>query len=338
MEILLFLLTIPLINWILKPITEKYAPEKMTLKKPPLNIPTKLNFRPTIFQEYIGQKKAKVLFRRYIQATQERNFIFPHTLIYGKAGMGKTTLAKILAKELEVKVVETITSEIVDVEQIINLINEAEGGIVFLDEIHSINRDNAEKIYTIMEDFQFKGKYITPFTLIGATTELGEMIKNRKPFVDRFKILIELEDYNYIDLKVMAKQYQETVFPDDIIEEDVVKIITYNCRGTPRLLIRLLEATIYFNQNIRGVLESFNIIKNGYTNKDLEILKYLTLNEKGVGLQGLAAYLDTSQANYLFEIEPYLLKNKLILRTARGRKITNQGIELIEELEEVNNN
>jgi len=288
-------------------------------------------YRPSTFDEYIGQEKIKKLLSKYIKASKEREFVFPHLLISGKAGMGKTTLVQIIAKKLGVKVVETITSEIVDTAQVLSLIESCEGGIVFLDEIHSISRDNAEKLYTIMEP-TLDSPNIPPFTLVGATTELGEMIQTRKPLVDRFKIQIELEDYTFSDLTDMSLLYQKKLFPNDILKSGTVDLICYNCRNTPRKLIRLLEATVYFNQDIKEVLNCFNIIKNGFTYKDLEILKYLTLNDKGIGLQGLAAYLDTSQANYLFEVEPYLLKQKAILRTPRGRKITEQGVELIKEL------
>ena len=98
------------------------------------------------------------------------------------------------------------------------------------------------------------------------------------------------------------------------------------------MAIRLLEATIYFEGEIDKVLIAFNILKDGYTVKDLKVLEYVRQNEKGVGLQGIASYLGTSQANYLYEMEPYLLKSNLILRSPRGRKITLEGIEKIEEL------
>ena len=98
-------------------------------------------------------------------------------------------------------------------------------------------------------------------------------------------------------------------------------------------LSRLTEATIYLNGDINTVLDNFSIIKEGFTHKDLRVLKYITQNEKGVGLQGLASYLDTSAENFCFEIEPYLLKNHLIMRTPRGRRITNSGVEFIKELE-----
>jgi len=289
-------------------------------------------FRPKTFDEYIGQKRAKKIFDNYIGAIIERKLVFPHTLIHGNPGMGKTTLAKIIANELEVSLVENIASEMKNFEKFIESVRRVNGGILFLDEIHSIGRDEVEKLYTIMEDFYFEGESIEPFTLMGATTELGEILKDRRPFYDRFKIIIELENYDLEDLTKICKQYRKMMFPFDGLHPEIYKIISKNCRGTPRTLLRLLEATIYFRGDIKEVINSFDIIKDGYTNKDLKILKYVA-QEKTVGLQGLASYLNTSTENYLYCIEPYLLGENLISRTARGRRITVKGLLTIEELE-----
>ena len=337
--IILFLL---IKKFVIKPL-EKYFEEQKELKlaeeraKKYLEEASKQNikhtFRPETFDEYIGQRKAKRILQNYIKAVKERNKIMPHILLYGKAGMGKTTLARIIANELQVNIVEVITSNIVDIYQIFEYLEQADGGILFLDEIHAITRDNAEKLYSLMEDFMYNGRYVKPFTLIGATTEVGEIIRTKRPFYDRFKIIIELEEYTKEDLIQIAKQYQERVFKEEL-EEEIYEILANNCRNTPRTLIRLLEATNYFDKNINEVLESFGIIKDGFTYKDLTILKYIAQNEKGVGLQGLISYLDTSRDNYLYEIEPFLLKNGCIIRTPRGRKITQKGLEIIRMLEE----
>jgi len=336
MSLLLAIILGFLIYWIFKPfysISESADIEKAKIFLKEASKETKHTFRPSTFDEYIGQRKAKRILKNYIKAVKEKNKIMPHILLYGKAGMGKTTLARIIANELEVILGEVITSEILDVETFLKYLEEVDGGILFLDEIHAITRDNAEKLYSIMEDFNYNGMPIKPFTLIGATTEVGEIIRNRRPFYDRFKIIIELEDYTEEDLIQIAKQYQERVFNENL-EEDIYITLAKNCRGTPRTLIRLLEATNYFDKNTEEVLESFGIIKDGFTYKDLKILKYIAQNEKGIGLQGLISYLDTSRYNYLYEIEPYLLKNNCIVRTPRGRKITERGLEIIKMLEE----
>jgi len=321
-----------IIKWFLDPLINILQNNEYNcLENQKLYLNNKL-FRPSTFEEYIGQNKTKEILKNYILGTSSRNKVFPHTLIHGNAGFGKTTLSEILAVELNVKYHSTIGSEIKHLEDIIRKINLVDGGILFIDEIHSMGRDIGELFYTIMEDFQSSSSDLKPFTLVGATTELGELIKNRKPLVDRFKIIIELENYNIEDLVKIGVQYKQKVFPEDTIINNTYKVLAENCRSTPRNLIRLLEATIYFN-NINKVLNSFSIIKDGFTIKDLEVLHYLKENIKGVGLNNIASYLNTSSENYVYNIEPYLLQKGLLIRSGRGRKITERGIEKIKELE-----
>jgi len=290
-------------------------------------------FTPSNFNEYIGQDKVKHILSKYIESTKSRNIIFPHTIISSKAGMGKSTLAKIIAKSLNKELVEIISSSIVKDKNVLqNIVLGLEGKILFIDEIHSLPRKEAETIYTLMENFTFNDKKY-PFTLIGATTEVGEVIKTKKPFYDRFKLPLELEDYTYKNLITIAKQYREEVFKQDKIKENNYKLIAENSRYTPRILIRLLESVIYFNEDIDRVLDSFNIIYNGYTQKDLKLLEYLSKN-KIVGLQGIASFLDTSKENYLYELEPYLIKENVIIRTPRGRSISDNGLKILKQLRE----
>lgn len=308
----------------------------MMLLKPSLK--EKLNdnysFRPKNFQEYIGQVNAKEQLFKFIKGAKERNRIFPHVLIHGEAGSGKTSLARIIANELGVKFVECIASDLENIADVKNRLRLVNGGVFFQDEIHSLSRTLCENMHPLME-FKCNGTVIKPFTLIGATSEIGELIENRKPFYDRFKLIIELDEYSEIDLITIGKQYKNNVFPEDQLNDEIFMVLASNCRNNPRSLIRLLDATIYFEGNILGVLNSFKIIKCGYTKKDLKVLEYITLNESGVGLNGLANFLGTSASNYLYEIEPFLLRNGLIVRTPKGRRITNVGIEVLEDLKSV---
>jgi len=293
----------------------------------------KQTYRPKSFNEYIGQNKIKENLKCYIKGIKIRDRVFPHTLISGNSGMGKTTLAGIIAIELGVKFIECCASSIKDEEDILNKVTEVGGGVLFLDEIHSLKRDMAEKFYSIMEDFKLGNKYIKPMTLIGSTTEQGEILRDRKPFYNRFLNPIELNDYTIDDLIKIGKQYRERIFTDDEIPEEVYFIIADNSRMTPRNVIKLISSVIYFEGDIAKVLNNLSVIKHGFTEKDLKVLKYISLNERGVGLQGISSFLDTSEENYLYEIEPYLLKNYLIVRTARGRKITQKGEQFIGEIE-----
>jgi Holliday junction DNA helicase RuvB len=323
-----------ILDWFFKPFTEVFEKEEKDRSR--IIPPASSIYRPRTFEEYIGQENGKRLLTQYIKAVQDRDMVFPHTLIHGKAGMGKTTLARIIANNLGVDLKEMITSDVTDINTIVNAVNGMYEGIIFLDEIHSISRDNAEKLYTVMEDFIYNNEKILPFTLMGATTELGEILKSRRPFYDRFKIIIELENYTKEDLMKIGRQYKDHTFKEDNLDTWLYELMAVNCRGTPRFLLRLLDATIYFDGDIYEVLKSFGIIKNGYTEKDLKVLKYIT-TAKTVGLQGIASFLDTSTENYLYEMEPYLLQNGVITRTARGRRITEYGQTMIEELEKFKN-
>ena len=331
-----------LFNWIAEPLSGYSGMvDKPTPSITVHSIPRDTVFRPTRFAEYIGQTKAKdILLNTYMKAVRERSITMPHVLLYGSAGCGKTTLARIIANELGVSFREIVTSTIKDTEEILSIIDYVDGGVVFVDEVHGIPRELAESIYTIMEDFKYNGVLIKPFTLIGATTELGELIQTRKPFVDRFKICLELSDYTIDELTVLLKQYRYIRFPNDILPVEVYITIAENCRKTPRIGISLLEACVYSKGDIQRALTNSNIIIGGYTIKDLEILKYLSdapVNSKGIrtgiGLLGIASYLGTSVTNYTQVLEPYLLRNNLITRTPRGRCLSIAGEIKIKELE-----
>lgn len=292
-------------------------------------LPSKKIYRPETFEDYIGQRKAKDIISSYIAGTQKRNIVFPHTIIHGSAGTGKTTLARLIAIYLGVDYTCAIGSDIKEYTDIIRRIETVNGGIVFIDEIHGVQRDIAEKMYPVMEDFKDCSQQ---FTLIGATTELGEIIKDRKPLFDRFKIIIELEKYTVEDLVRMASLYKNKMFDNEDIKNNHYILLAKNCRGTPRTLVRLLESLVYLDGNIDRVLRNFSILKEGFTETDLRILEYIKQNEKGVGLSSIANYMDTSQENYLHYIEPYLLQSSVIIRTSRGRRITDRGLKLIEDL------
>jgi len=281
-------------------------------------------YRPEELDEYIGQEKAKSLLKQYILGTSKRGKVFPHTLIYGAPGTGKTTLAQIIAKELNQFFINKISTEMNNSEIMLEAIEKADGGVLFLDEIHSIDRTTAESIYTVMEDFHFNGIPVKPFTLIGATTEIGEIIQNRKPFYDRFKILLELEHYNLKELEVIIKNYLYQSFPEEQFHFSKIKQIARNCRLTPRIGIKLSEAMVYYDGNLKEVLKNFNIVKDGYTLSDYKVLDYLDKHKK-IGLQALCSYLQTSPKNYLYNIEPYLLTNETIIRAGSGRQITSKG-------------
>jgi len=288
-------------------------------------------WRPTRWDEYKGQERLKKVLRGYINGTKELNKIYPHLMIDGKAGTGKTTIIYLIAKQLGVPFVECITNTIQSPQQFVDKLAEVKGGILFMDEIQEINRKVANFILPLLEDFQINGKKIKPFTFACATTEKGELLKKYKPFVDRMKIQKTLDPYTIDELRILAKQYKEKTFPNKVIEESIYDKISKNCRGTPRIAIRWIESYIFMGCSIEEVFTSYNIIKNGITEEDIKVLKLLKEKEKGVGLKAICAFLGTSEANYLYQIEGYLIEQGLITITHR-RQITELGKKFLGNL------
>lgn len=293
--------------------------------------PKSSGFVPETFDEYIGQEKAKSLILSYISGVKKLGRILPHTLIYGSAGTGKTTLARIISIYLDVECREIIASTLDNITSFVDMVRQVNGGVIILDEVHALDRTFVEQMYTIMTDFSFNGEALTPFTLMGCTTEYGEMVEKCLPFVERFKIDIELEKYSHTDIVEIIKQFKKYEFPDTQIPEEVYSVIADNAKNTPRRGIKYLTSTIYLGNDVRKMLHNFNIIKKGYTKSDLQILKYLS-EANVAGLQAICSYLGTSVKNYQ-QLESYLLQSGLILRTARGRKISEEGLSLLKELE-----
>lgn len=289
------------------------------------------SFYPSNFREYKGQSKAKAIVRNFLKATQQRKTVFPHTLIHSETGMGKTSLARLIAKNLDVYYVETVASNLR--ENLSDHVRNVGGGVLFVDEIHSIGRDEVEKIYQAMEDFKLEGEKIEPFTLIGATTEVGELLRDRRPFYNRFKLVLELEQYTVQNIIKILEDYNLQKFPNDKIGTDKVTSIAQNSKLNPRTAKNLLESLIYFGGDLCKVFSSFKIVEAGLTEKDVKVLGYLK-KHKAIGAQGIASFLGTSEQNYLYDIEPFLLRSELIVRAPKGRVITDEGLKMLALIDE----
>lgn len=291
-------------------------------------------YRPLSFNDYIGQDKSKNILKSFIKGTKKFDKTFPHTIIYGNAGCGKTTLARIIANELKIGWIELLAQDI-GVDEFLSAIREVDGGIIFLDEVHRMKRDTVEQLYSLMEDFMWNGQPVTPFTLIGATTEIGEIIKTRRPFYDRHKIIIELEDYTTDDMYKIIDKYIDKTYPDEPKAKAKLLTIAENSRYTPRKSIRLADYLYYSDLTMDEVLRNNNIIEKGYMVKDLKVLDYLKKVGHPVGVDCLALYLDVPTVTYNYEVEPYLIKMGAISRTPRGRTITEKGKKILENLKKV---
>ena len=301
--------------------------------------------RPMTLDEYIGQEKAKANLKVYIEAAKQRGESLDHVLFYGPPGLGKTTLAGIIANEMGVHMKVTSGPAIGKPGEMAAILsNLAEGDILFVDEIHRLNRQVEEVLYPAMEDYVIDimvGKGATArsirldlphFTLVGATTRAGLL---SAPLRDRFGVVHHLEFYNVEELKTIivhsAKKLEVKIDEEGAIE------LARRSRGTPRLANRLLKrvrdfAQVQYNGEITKEVASFaldllEVDKMGLDQNDRNIL--LTIIEKfqggPVGLDTLAAAIGEDAGTIEDVYEPYLIKNGLINRTPKGRTATEKA-------------
>lgn len=300
------------------------------------------SLRPQTLKDYIGQKKAKEILRVYIEAARQRNDTLDHVLFYGPPGLGKTTLAGIIANEMEVHLKVISGPAIEKPGEIAAILNGLqEGDILFIDEIHRLNRQVEEVLYPAMEDFAIdiligKGTAaksvrldLPHFTLIGATTRAGLLTA---PLRDRFGVIQHLEFYSVEELKLII-QHSARVLNVQIDEQGALELARRS-RGTPRLANRMLRrvrdfAQIKYNGQItleaaNTALDILDVDKLGLDQTDRLILVTMIERFNGgpVGLDNLAAAIGEDRGTIEDVYEPYLIKNGFIVRTPRGRMVS----------------
>lgn len=303
--------------------------------------------RPKTLDEYIGQDKLKEQMTIYLQASKIRNEALDHVLIYGPPGLGKTTLAMIIANELEVDIKTTSGPAIERPGDLLALLNElAPGDILFIDEIHRLPRVIEEVLYSAMEDYfvdiiigqgassQPIHFELPPFTLIGATTRAGMLTQ---PLRDRFGILSHMEYYKTEDLQEIVKR-SARVFQTNIQEESSYEI-ALRSRGTPRIANRILRrvrdyAQVKNNGNIsplitQEALDILEIDELGLDQLDRKLLSSMIelYNGGPVGLNTIAVNINEDVETVEDMYEPYLLQKGFIQRTPRGRIVTQKAYE-----------
>lgn len=300
------------------------------------------SLRPQSLDEYIGQEKAKENLRIYIQAARQRGEVLDHVLFYGPPGLGKTTLAGIIANEMEVHMKVTSGPAIEKPGEMAAILNNLqEGDVLFVDEIHRLNRQVEEVLYPAMEDYAIdimigKGASarsirldLPKFTLVGATTRAGLLTA---PLRDRFGVVHHLEFYTEQELTTILV-HSARVLGVEISEAGALELARRS-RGTPRLANRLLKrvrdfAQVKYDGKITREVASFaldllEVDKYGLDQTDRRILETMIAKFSGgpVGLETLAAAIGEDSGTIEDVYEPYLIKNGFINRTPRGRVVT----------------
>ena len=298
--------------------------------------------RPGSLDEYIGQKKVRENLKVYMDAARQRGEALDHVLLYGPPGLGKTTLAGIIAEEMGTHFKVTSGPAIErpgDIAAILNGLSE--GDVLFIDEIHRLNRQVEEVMYPAMEDFVIDiliGKGATAksirldlpkFTLVGATTRAGLL---SAPLRDRFGVVSHLEYYSKDELTTIVKRSANVL--DISIADGGAEEIAGRSRGTPRLANRLLKrvrdfAQVKFEGEITRevadyALSLLEVDEDGLDGNDRKILNMLIKQYNGgpVGVEALSASLGEDPGTLEEVYEPYLIQNGFINRTPRGRVVT----------------
>lgn len=301
------------------------------------------HLRPQLLEDYIGQTKAKEMLKIYIEAAKARGEALDHLLFYGPPGLGKTTLAGIIANEMNVNMKITSGPAIEKPGEMAAILNNLqEGDVLFVDEIHRLNRQVEEVLYPAMEDYAIdimigKGASarsirldLPKFTLVGATTRAGMLTA---PLRDRFGVVTRMEYYTVEELKMIILRSAKVL--EVGIDENGAYAMARRSRGTPRLANRLLKrvrdfAQVKYNGYITEevadyALDLLDVDKEGLDQTDRGILLAMIGKFGGgpVGLETLAASIGEDPGTIEDVYEPYLLKNGFIQRTSRGRVVTD---------------
>ncbi|MDY2728085.1 MAG: Holliday junction branch migration DNA helicase RuvB [Candidatus Onthovivens sp.] len=304
--------------------------------------------RPTNLEEFVGNSSVTSLLKIYISSAKERKVSMDHTMLYGPPGVGKTSLANVIANELNVNIVSISAINIKFQSDLITILTSIqENDVLFIDEIHRLDKEIEEMLYKVMEDFKISINYkapegtkileldVEPFTLIGATTILGNV---SKPLRDRFPITFKLDLYSDNEITDILKNVcnkQGILFDTDGLLE-----IAKRSKKTPRIALnflkRIYDISLYEKKTrltkdfTKYAFTRLKIDEYGLTQDDYRIIKILYENyeNRPVSLKSIAIIISESEINLENYYEPYLISQGIIERTKQGRRLTKYGVSL----------
>ena len=305
--------------------------------------------RPKYLSDFQGQNELKENLKIYIDAAKKRGEALDHIFLQGPPGLGKTTLASIIANEMGADIKLTSATALDKPKDLVGILtNLSKGIILFIDEIHGLKKSMEETLYVAMEDYKIDWVIgqgpaartmkidLEPFTLIGATTRTGAV---SKPLENRFGIPVKIDLYSPEELSLIIRRSARILNTD--ITDDAVMAIARCSRGTPRIANRILRrvrdiAQVKGNGTITremaGIgLEKLGIDKYGLDKTDREILRVIIeiYNGGPVGLEALAASINDSADTVEVYYEPYLMRQGYLKRTTRGRCVTQKAYEVL---------
>ena len=308
------------------------------------------SIRPLVLDEYIGQSEVKENIHGFIEAAKMRNETLDHVLLYGPPGLGKTTLAYIIAREMGVNIKTASGPSIEKSGDLAAILSTLEpGDVLFIDEIHRMPRYIEEILYPAMEDFTLdiiigsEGNSrnikidLPPFTLVGATTRAGDL---SSPLRDRFGIVSKLKFYTDDELSAIVKRTSR-VLKMDITDEAALELAKRS-RGTPRIANRLFKRVRDFAlvdkkeiidlEVMKKALDRLKVDKGGLDEADHQLLRAIIERFNGgpVGIEALASSIGEEVSTIEDVMEPYLLQEGYLKRTSRGRCVTPKAYEQLE--------
>ncbi|MCK5945967.1 MAG: Holliday junction branch migration DNA helicase RuvB [Mycoplasmataceae bacterium] len=307
------------------------------------------SLRPKTFKTFVGQKRLKKTLAVIIESANKREVQVEHILLHGKAGIGKTSLASIIANEMDASIRYAQGPTLEKKADILSLFASIKKGeVIFIDEIHGINRNIEEMIYSTLEDgvidiiigpegeSRIVRMKLPSFTLIGATTKIGRL---SEPLKDRFGIIGKLIPYEDKELQRIVKASAKKLKLE--IDDEASMKIALHSKETPRIANNLLkrcqdfatveDSNVIDMKIINKTFKALGVYKGGLNEHHIIYLKSLAniFNEKSASIESLMGIINESRENIEIEIEPLLVKKSLIEKSSRGRKITTKGMRYI---------